>query len=201
MIWHKCNLIKLELPTRTVRLCDGGVIVWGADVFRGRDAVFGCVTGAEALTEGVGNEVPAFSITFSPEASAAPADLNKPEFQKSPFHWWVANWNAATCAVVGSPTLQFAGTLDQVELQFTNNSRELENGIVSVAERLFAARRGNGCSPTFHKSVWAGETGHDEATGLTFPDAWGVEAPPVAGSVYSGAGGMFGRGGFVAVER
>ncbi|HQS95094.1 MAG: hypothetical protein B7X90_01750 [Novosphingobium sp. 17-62-19] len=201
MIWHKCNLIKLELPTRTVRLCDGGVIVWGSETFRGRDAVFGCVTGAEALTEGVGNEVPAFSITFSPEASAAPSDLNQPGFQTARLRFWIADWTPATCAVAGTPQLMFDGQLDQVELQFSGTTRELESSIVSSAERLFAARRGNGCSPTFHKSVWAGETGHDEATGLTIPRAWGVEAPAATGSVYNGAVGMFGRGGFVGVER
>lgn len=184
MIWFKCNLLKMELPTRTVRLCDGGVIRWSGETFRGRDAVFGCVTGAEAMTEGVGNEVPAFSITLSPEASAAPADLNQAGFQTARVRFWVANWNPATGAVDGTPQLLFDGQLDQVELRLTRQARELESSVVSSAEKLFAARRGNGCSPTFHKSIWPGETGHDEATGLSIPRAWGVEAPPAAAATY-----------------
>lgn len=194
MIWYKCNLLKMELPTRTVRLCDGGVVRWGGEVFRGRDAVFGCVTGAEALTEGVGNEVPAFSITLSPEAGATPAELNQAGFQTAPVRFWVASWNPVTGAVDGTPELLFDGQLDQVELRLTGQARELENSVVSSAEKLFSARRGNGCSPTFHKSIWPGETGHDEATGLSVPRAWGVEAPPAAAAVYNGGGGFFGRG-------
>jgi hypothetical protein len=189
-VWYRVNLIKIELPTRTVRLCDGGVISWALEKFRGRDGVFGCVTGAESLSEGIGNEVPAFALTMSPEASATPAELNQPGFQKARVRFWIGEWAPATCAIVGAPELLFDGQLDQVELRLNKDSRELESSVVSSAERLFSARRGNDCSATFHKSVWPGETGHDEATGLTVPRAWGVEAPPASSASYM-SGGLF----------
>lgn len=58
--------------------------------------------------------------------------------------------------------------------------------VVSAAERLFARNTGNGLSSAFQKSVWPGDTGHDNATGLGTPIAWGVEAPPSSGGGYSG---------------
>jgi len=197
-LWRRCSLLQIDLPASTVRLCDGGVIFWAGNVFRGRDPVFGAVINAEKLTEGVGNEVPAFSMTLAPDDSATPGDLVQPGFQLSRVRFWIADWNYDTCAVVGTPTLLFDGRLDQVELRRSKDSRELEVDVVSAAERLFAARSGNGLSPTFHKSIWAGETGHDGATGLTVPRAWGTEAPPPsakAGSFNGGVWNIFGGGG------
>lgn len=196
-VWYRCGLLKVELPTRTVRLCDGGVIFWGTETFRGRDGQFGAVSGAESLTEGVGNEVPAFSLTFAPDASAAPGDLVQPGFQMARVRYWIAEWNPANCAVTGTPSLLFDGRLDQVELRVGKDSRELESSVVSSAERLFAARSGNGMAPTFHKSVWPGETGHDGATGLSVARAWGVEAPPPAAAAnFTGYTGGFWNGKF-----
>lgn len=191
-LWHLANLIRIDLPADTVRLCDGGVLFWGADVYRGRHGVWGAVTSAESLTEGVGNEVPAFALTFTPAATAAPADLCQPGFQTARVRWWTAEWNRADCSVAETPILQFDGLLDQVELRIARDRRELEAGVVSSAEKLFAARRGNGLSPGFHKSVWAGETGHDQATGLTVPRAWGVERPPAATGGGTGTGAVGG---------
>lgn len=195
-LWHLTNLIQIDLPAYTVRLCDGGVIFWGANVFRGRHATWGAVVGAESLTEGVGNEVPAFALTFAPAAAAEPSDLSQPGFQKARVRWWTAEWSRATCAVVGSPLVQFDGLLDQVELRIEFEKFEMEASVVSSAEKLFGARRGNGLSPTFHKSIWAGETGHDQATGLTIPRAWGVEAPPASSSSPNFTGGSSGGGSF-----
>lgn len=191
-LWRRCSLLQIELPAYTVRLTDGGVIFWGSAVFRGRDPVWGCVVGAEKLTEGVGNEVPAFSLTMAPDDSALPGDLMQPGFQLARVRYWIADWDYDTCAVTGTPSLLFDGRLDQVELRRAKDSREVEASVVSAAERLFAARRGNGLSPTFHKSVWPGETGHDGATGLSVPRAWGVEAPPASAK----AGSFSGFGGF-----
>ena len=183
-LWRRCSLLQIDLPTGSiVRLCDGGVIFWGSAVFRGRDPVWGCVVNAEKLTEGVGNAVPAFSLTMAPDDTATPGDLMQPGFQLAQVRYWVADWNYDTCAVVGTPTLMFDGRLDQVELRRAKDSRELEMSVVSAAERLFAARSGNGLSPTYQKSVWPGDTGQDGATGLSVARSWGTEAPPASAKV------------------
>jgi len=190
--WYLAGLLKIELPAWTVRLTDGGVLLWGAEVFRGRDAVFGSVTGVESLAEGVGDEVPALSVTLSPAADADPADLIQPGFQTARTRFWIAEWDWASGAVTGTPDLMFDGQLDQVEFALSDEAQELACSVVSSAERLFTRNRGNGLSATFHKSVWPGETGHDQATGLTVPRAWGVEAPRGAAAMapYANLTGM-----------
>jgi hypothetical protein len=192
--WFLCGLLALELPTGTVRMTDGGIIRWGADTFRGRDATFGAVASAEPLSEGASGEVPALAMTLAPAPGAAPADLVQPGFQKAPVRFWIGNWDWSTGAIVGTPDLMFDGQLDEIELALEPDARELALSIVSRAERLFTLNRGNGLSAMFHKSIWAGETGHDQATGLTTGRAWGTDAAP-ASSVRGGGSGSASFGG------
>lgn len=184
------GLVKIELPTRTVRLCDGGLVTWAGETFTARDDVFGTVGGLDGLDEGLGDEVPALSMKLLPAPSAAPADLARAGFQTARVRFWIAEVNPATSAVVGTPDLQFDGQLDQGTLTVGKSTREVQFTVVSMAERLFNKADGNSLSPTFHKSVWSGETGQDQANGLTIPVAWGAEAPRTSGATPYGGGGF-----------
>lgn len=189
------GLLKIELPTGTVRLCDGGRVIWGAESYAAKDATFGTIDGLDGLNEGIGDEVPALSLRLLPAGDAAPADLTQPGFQTARTRLWIAEVDETTGAVVGTPDPQFDGQLDQGTLTVGKDSRELEFTVVSMAERLFNRADGNSLSPTFHKSVWSGETGHDQANGLTIPVAWGAEAPAVSGGAYGGGNFTWGLGG------
>ncbi len=189
------GLIKIELPTGTVRLCDGGLVKWSAETFTARDGVFGAVGELEGLTEGLGDEVPALSLKLLPDKSAAADDLAQPGFQTARARFWIAEVDPATSAVIGTPSLQFDGQLDQGTITLGKDSREVRYTVVSRAERLFNKADGNSLSPTFHKSVWSGETGHDQANGLTIPVAWGTDAPVTTNSgAYGGGGFTWGLG-------
>lgn len=188
------GLFKLELPTRTVRLSDGAIFTWGAETYASKDDLFGTVESAEDLDEGVGAEVPAYQLTLLPAAAATPADLNQPGFQAARARVWLAEYDPDDGTITGTPDLQFDGLLDQTTLVVGRTSRKLEVTLVSTAERLFQRNLGNSLNPAFHKSVWPGETGEDQATGLNRPVAWGIEAPPGAAGV-AGAGTAFSGGG------
>lgn len=170
------GLLKIELPEATVRLCDGGLIRWGAEVFRARDALFGTIGGFGEVSEGVGEEVPAFDITFLPPDGVDPNDLAAPGYQTARVSVWIAEFDPATSAVIGTPDLMFLGQLDEIELAIDRSTRELTCSVVSLAERLFNRNEGNTLSEAFHKSVWPGETGMDAANGLSVTVAWGVES-------------------------
>lgn len=180
------GLLKMELPTGTVRLCDGGLIRWGSETFTGKDATFGTIASLDALTEGVGDEVPALEMALNPVGSAAPGDLSQAGFQTSRVRFWIAEFDPATGAVVGTPDLQFDGQIDQTKLSVGRETRRLSTTIVSTAERLFNRAEGNSLSPAFHHGVWPGELGQDQATGLTIPVAWGAEAPVTGGQMPTG---------------
>ena len=180
------GLLKIEFPTRTVRLCDGGFFVWGSETYRDRDDVFGVVSALEGLGEGIGDEVPALRITMMPPGATAPSDLSQPGFQTSRTRLWIAEYDADTGLIDGTPDLKFDGFVDQTTITRGRSTYSLDMTIVADGERLFQRNIGNSLNPAFHQSVWPGETGENNATGLGRAVAWGVESPP---SAYAGGGG------------
>lgn len=193
--WSFVGLLKIEFPTRTVRLCDGGFFTFASEVYRAKDDVFGTLESIEALSEGVGDEVPALQLVLAPPGATAPASLVQPGFQNSRVRLWLAQYNPATGAITGTPQILFDGQVDQSTLTVGRGRKELQLSVVSKLERLFQRNIGNSLNPTFHKAIWPGETGEDNATGLSRPVAWGVEAPPgTPGAGWGSFGGQFGGG-------
>lgn len=168
------GLIRIDLPGQTIRLTDGGFIVWGVATYASKDALFGTIGTLEGLSEGADEEVPALSLTMLPPDSSSPGELSQPGFQQSRVRLWLGEYDAETGVLVGSPDILFDGQIDQTTFTEGRDVRELAMSIVSSAERLFERNIGNSLSPTFHKSVWPGETGNDNATGLNRQVAWGV---------------------------
>jgi hypothetical protein len=198
------GLLKIEFPTRTVRLCDGGFITFGGETYTSADDVFGNIASLEPLSEGIGDEVPALELTLQPPSTTATADLSQPGFQQARARFWIAEFNPETGQIVGTPDLTFEGQIDQTSVRIARGERSLSIVIVSTAERLFERNIGNTLSPTFHKSIWPGELGHDNAIGLKVPIAWGVAGPVRAfgsGAGGSGGAGRFGNPGSSSVDR
>ena len=181
-------LVKIELPSATLRLCDGGLVNWSGEVFASEDPDFGTIGETEAVEESSGDQVQGHSLTFLPKDSAAAATISQPEYQNSPIRFWLAEVDPASGNVVGTPSLLADMLLDTTEMISGRGYRRLEIGMITRAERLFLINEGNTLSPTFHQSVWPGETGLDNATGVALSVAWGVVSPP-RGTVNAGSGG------------
>jgi len=186
------GLVKMELPTGDVKWCDGGFQVWGADTFKSKDDTFGVIASIDPLTEGISDEIPALEMVVYPANTATPGDLSQPGFQTSRVRFWIGEYDVAAGTIVGTPDLLFDGMIDQT--RFTvGKERTLAMSVVSLCERMLALNIGNSQNPNFHKSIWAGETGQDQATGLTQQVAWGTELPASGAYVpapsYSKGGG------------
>lgn len=185
------TLVKIELPTRTIRYCEGGFFRWGGELFRSRDEVFGLVSSASELSEGVGEEVSVFELAFSPPGTTPPAQLSQPGYQTSVAQFFVGEYDTETGALIGPPTEEFIGELDQTAIEFGADSRTVEMTIVAESARLMERNIGNSLNAAWHRSIHPGEAGHDQGTGLGRQLAWGVE-----GARYGGSGGGGGGGGF-----
>ena len=189
------GLVKIELPAATVLLCDGGFIEFASETYTSADSTFGTIGGVQALSEGEGDEVPALELTLLPSGDAAPADLSKPGFQTARVRFWIGEYDLDTGLLDGTPDMMFDGQIDQTTLK-VGATRELSMSVVSTAERLFERNTGNSLSDSWHQSVWPGEKGHENATGLAVPVAWGAESPPRNyGNTTSGNSYGFGFGG------
>lgn len=182
------GLVKLELPDGDVRLCDGGLITFDSELYRDVDFVWGGIGSVEALSEGVGDEVPALQMTLLPPGTTVPADIHQTGMQTSRVRFWIGEYVPETGLIDGDPDLVFDGQVDQCSLEVDREERRVALSVVSTAERLFERNSGNSLNPVFHKAIWPGELGHDNATGLIVPVAWGVTSASALGGSQGGAG-------------
>lgn len=191
------GLLLIELPGHTVRLCDGGMVKgFGAD-FTARDTLVGSIAGFEAISEGVGDDVPGGTLSFLPPDGVASSALIRGDYQNARVAIWIAEIDEASGLVIGTPDLQIEAQVDVMRIRLASGMRVLEVDFTARAERLFLIDEGNTLSPQFHNSVWPGETGLNEATGLTIEQAWGAKSAPRG---VTGGGGGYGGGGRVGLD-
>lgn len=180
-------LLRLDLPSGSVYLSDGGVTVWDGNTYTAAHPTLGGIAQIGEVTEGFGNTLPEQEIIFAPPSNAALAPLQAGAFSRSAMRLWLAEYNVDTGAVVGTPDLRFAGRMDRVRQQFAFQQLQIIVSGVPETEVLLFSDDGNGLSAEFHKSLYAGETGHDQATGLVKTVTWGVES--ARRNVGGGSGG------------
>ncbi len=193
------GLLKIELPGHTVLLTDGGTTVFDGETYTSYDEVVGSLAAVDTIAEGIGEEIPALDLTFAPPSVAAVSALSSGAIQKSRVRLWLAEYDTTTGEIVGTPELRFIGFVDQPQTSFAYRQLTLQITAVPELEAMFFKDTGNGLSISFHKALYPGELGHDNASGLSIPIAWGVESPP-RGSVYFGGGGGGGFGNNFAVN-
>lgn len=191
-------LLRLDLPSGSVFLSDGGVTVWGGNTYTANSATLGSFSQLSDVTEGFGSELPELEIVFAPPSNAALTPLQAGAFARSAVRLWLAEYDPDTGAVVGTPDLRFAGRMDRVRQQFAMRQLQIIVSAVPETEVLLFSDDGNGLSAEFHKAVYPGETGHDQATGLVVTVTWGVQSgrgsSPVFVDSSSGVGGFSGGG-------
>lgn len=190
------GLCEIALPSRTVRLCDGGFLNWPArGLFKSQDDVYGTIESVEAITDSVGDEAPSGRMTMLPPDLVLASELFQPEAQGSPMLFWHGELNSAG-QLLSEPELIFSGMVDTITITVGRSGRKVDVEFMSSAEKLFMTKEGNVLSPRFHKTVWPGELGLDHATGVQKAVPWGITgAPRGASSVGSGSGfgGNFGN--------
>ena len=183
------GLLKIELPARTVLLSDGGVTEYDGDVYKPVDEVLGAIGSIDTIAEGVGQEIPSLEIQFAAPGVVSVTALSTGAIQQSRVRLWLAEYDLETGAVVGTPELRFIGFVDQPSVSFAYRQFTVTLSAVPDLEAMFFRDTGNGLSSTFHKAMYPGETGHDNATGLSIPVAWGAQSPPRGGTVFGGGFG------------
>lgn len=183
------GLVRIQLPSRTLRYCDGAFFIYGGETYRSDDAVFGTIGQFETVSEGVGDVVPAVTMSLLVPDTSAAEDVSTPGNQTAPVVFTIAEFDFDTGEILTAET-RFIGQVDQTLYTVGADKKRLSVSVVSLAERLFEGNIGNTLSPSFHKSIWPGELGHDNATGLSVNVAWGVEAPSNSNGSGSGGGGF-----------
>lgn len=188
---HLIGFCKIELPTRTLRICDGGFCYFNGEKYEADDAVFGSIAGIDELEASLGDAAEDAKLVFAPPAETAAQDINSKTFQNSRARFWMGVIGPDGKTVITAEQLMDA-LVDYTVLRSRQSGRELEMSFIGRPEKLFLRQEGNSLNPRFHKSVWPGERGLDNV-GTKLTVAWGVGSPR---GVSSGGGGGVGGGSF-----
>jgi hypothetical protein len=189
-------LFQLDLPSGTRRLMAGaGQVQWGADTFKGYDPTIGTFESADEIREDVSGEAPNTSITIRPAPGANRANIAGRAVQLAPCKAWLAALTLDVnqhLVVVADPEPVFDGFIDQATISLDAGRDEVDYSLLSAFDYFFEDSEGQRLNGQFHRSVWAGEGGLDNVTGITKKLYWGAAAPPSTGgssSIYSGGTG------------
>jgi hypothetical protein len=170
--------IEIVFPEHTLRLLTGSAqISFGGRTFTGSDPTYGVLSTDEDMTDGTGDQAPELRFTFIPTGDAATADLAAAHHQGSPVSVWLGVVDPASGQAVPDPLLIFYGMVDVPTIQVDRNTRTLEITVVSGFEYFFTNDDGARLSDAFHQSIWPGETGLNQVTGIMQHLYWGSSAP------------------------
>jgi len=174
--------IRMDLPGRTVRLLVGsGFVRFSVDgtveTFTGSDDVVGVFSAIDTLTDGMGDEAPALSLTFIPAKDAAAAQLASVAMQGSPVRLWLGAIDPMSGLVIGDPLLLFNGLLDVASLKVSSTGRTVDYEITSIFEDFFLSDDGARLSDTFHQYLWPDELGCAFVTYVAQQIYWGTSSP------------------------
>lgn len=198
------TLIKVSLPSQTLRISDGGFVVWGGEpdgsggttsqVYNSEHQDFGTLFTGEGLSDGEGDEAPAAAITFLANSNSAVGNLTDPSMQWSPVSIYQASINAQTGVVIAAIPL-FFGFVDVPTLRDGTSGRLVDMTLVADTERFFMVNEGNRLSQGNHQSRYPGELGLNNMTGVEADVPWGTESRPRGAGVRTGSGYGGGSGG------
>lgn len=183
------GLIKIELPDSTIWLCDGGFCYFGGEKYVSEHPVFGSIAAVDEFEAALGDSAEDATIILNPADDATPAQLSSATFQNSRARFWMGKLDTDGKTVVSAEQLM-DGLVDYTTLRLRGGAREVEMTFIGRADKLFLRQEGNTLDPRFHKSVWPGEKGLDNATGARITVAWGVGG---ARGVATGGGGSGGN--------
>jgi hypothetical protein len=136
------------------------------------------------VREDVSGEAPNMSITLIPSGTADREDIASAVVQLSPVRAWLAALTldaSQHLIVIPDPEPVFDGFIDQATIRLNEKQDDFDYTLLSAFDYLFEDSEGQRLNGSFHQSVWAGEKGLDNVTGITKKIYWGANAPPGTG--------------------
>lgn len=131
------HLVEIQFDDRTVRLTDGGAVMWGGNLFSPEDSELGVINGFSEFSETEGTESPRLEVYFEYRTNAALERLASPLSQGRLFSIWAAAVSRDTGEIIGVPELLFSGMIDDADLRHATNNRLLTVYLATEWELLF----------------------------------------------------------------
>lgn len=171
------HLLTLHLPDETIRLTDGGFVVWGDHTWRARHDSYGTIGALPEIEDGVTGGSPRWDVTILPGSDEAIAALAEPEAQGSLITLHLGAVDRATGALEGEPELLMRAFLDIPREAVGANDRSVILECMTEAELQLSPRNEQRLTDAFHKQAWPGEQGLEYLSELGRPIYWREDAP------------------------
>lgn len=188
------GFFEIGLPSGTRRLLYGSTRVgWGGNDFLGYDPTIGSVDASDQVSEDMSGEAPNTSITVQIAPGANRDEIAGQQVQLSPTKIWLTALRldgADHLEVVPDPELLFDGFIDQATINLDKGRDDIDYTVISAFDYFFEDNEGQRLNGQFHRSIFAGEKGLDNVTGVTKKLYWGTDGSKI--SVSSGIGGGLG---------
>lgn len=192
--------VEILLPDASLRLVDGGFVVFDVDgipqTFTSRDVTFGTLGAVDTISDGVEEAAISAAVTLSPPTDGALAKLAAPGAQGSQVRIWQGAVDPATGLSIGAPERLFIGSLDVPNLKLDQRSRLVILQCGSDDELQLEPSAQQKLSHSFHSSVWPGELGLIHIPRVADKVWWRLDEPQQ--SVSRGGGGNGGGGGSIS---
>lgn len=188
------GFFEIDLPSGTRRLMIGaGEVAWGANTFKGYDGTLGTIISGDGVREDTTGEAPNTTITIAVSPDADKSQIASEDVQLSEVRIYLAALGLDAnqhLIAIPDPELQAVGLIDQAIIGIDTKRDEVDYRIISAFDYFFEDSEGQRLNGQFHKTVWPGELGLDNVTGVTRKVYWGTYGPGgQGGGISSGGGG------------
>lgn len=177
---------EFDFPSGTRRLMLGSSeVAWNGHTWLGYDPTFGSVAANDDIAEDMTGVAPNSSIDIHIAPTATIADIAGPAVQLSSFKIWLAALeldSSSHLAVIPDPELVFDGFVDQATINIDKNRYDVEYTIISAFDYFFEDTEDQRLNGQFHQSIWPGELGLNNVTGVAKKIYWGTLGPATAPS-------------------
>lgn len=181
------GFFEITLPSGTKRLMIGsGEVSYGGNIFKGHDNSIGHVASGEGVREDTSGEAPNTSLTIAVSPTADKSEIASEDVQLSSVKIYLAALGldgSDKLIAIPDPELLFDGFIDQAVISIDKGRDEVDYSIISAFDHFFEDSEGQRLNGQFHKTVWAGEKGLDNVSGVTRKIYWGTYGPGGAGGV------------------
>lgn len=171
--------IEMITPTRSVYLLVGsGFVTFGGNTYLAADDVFGVFSDIEAISDGVGSQAPALTVTLIPPRGGNIDAVSNENLQDSPFRIYLGVMNPVTGRPIDDPLLMIDGLLDVPTVKIDESGNlKVDYDIGSIFDEFFLSNDAARLSDGFHQYLWPGELGCNFVTWVLHQIYFGTEAP------------------------
>lgn len=180
------GFFEIDLPSGTRRLLFGSTeVAWGGHTWVGDDPTIGSIDAPDDVREDMSGQAPNGSVSLNISPTADRDDIAGQDAQLSPLKTWLVALKldgAGHLQVVDDPELLSDMYIDQATIDLDKGRDDLEYTTISAFDYFFEDGEGQRLNGQFHRTIWIGEKGLDNVTGITKKTYWGAYGPNATGS-------------------